>query len=94
MKVNKEIVKKIKRLHKIEQEMEAVRNELHEFFGVYQVSGVYINDYSIVDEPRGHDQGGGEYREQWIGYGGDIGGCTYYYPIEDSEKFVAIAYEF
>lgn len=93
MKVNKEIVKKIKRLNKIVKEWDAIHKELHEYFKSY-MSDVYFGDYRIVDEPSGGAQGEGEYCEQWTGYGGDCGYGTYYYPIEDSKKFVAITYEF
>lgn len=94
MEVNKEIVKKIKRLNKIEKEMEAIRKELHEFFGDY-MDGVYINGYYIADNPKGKAQGEGEYCSQRTsGYSEDCGDGTYYYPIEGSKKFVAIAYDF
>lgn len=93
MKVSKEIVKKVIRLNKIEKEMEAIRNELHEFFCDY-MDGVYINDYSIADEPSGKAQGEGEYCNQWTGYSEDSGNGVYYYPIEGSKKFVAISYDF
>ena len=93
MKINKEIVKKVIRLNKIEKEMESIRNELHEFFGNY-MRGAYINDYNIVSEPSGDVQDEGEYCDQWTGYSEDSGSGVYYYQIEDSKKFVAITYDF
>ena len=93
MKVYKEIVKKVKRLNKIEKEMEAIRKELHEFFGDY-MDGVYFGDYSIADEPSGDAQDEGEYCNQGTGYSEDSGNGVYYYPIEGSKKYVAISYDF
>lgn len=93
MKVNKEIVKKIKRLNKIVKEWYAINKDLHEYFKS-DMGDVYFGDYCIVDEPRGDARGDGEYCVQWTGVVEDSGYGTYYYPIEGSKKFVAITYEF
>lgn len=96
MKVNKEIVKKVKRLNKLEEEAKAIRKELHEHFEPYMDGVVYFGEmYRIADEPCGEHQGEGEYCSQGTyGYSEDSGYGTYYYPTEGSKKYVAISYEF
>lgn len=93
MKVSKEIANKVIRLNKLKKEVEAIREELLEFFGGY-MDGVYIYDFFVKDEPAGKSQGEGEYCVQWAGYSEDSGDGIYYYPIEGSKKYVAISYEF
>jgi hypothetical protein len=93
MTISKEIAKKVERLNKIEAEAEKLRAELHKEFGEH-FDGCYINDYFIENEPCGDEQGDGEYCNQYTGYICDSGSGTYYYPIENSKKYLAITYEF
>lgn len=93
MTVSKETVVKVKRLEKIQAEAEKLREELHKEFAPY-FDGCFIEDYAIVDEPCGDDQGDGEFCDQWTGYICDSGGGIYYYPIEKSKKYLGISYNF
>lgn len=93
MEINKETMKKVKRLNKIEEEARRIREELFAEFGD-DFDGCYIEDFSIRDEPCGDNQGDGEYCDQWTGYSVDSGSGVYYYPIEGKKKYLAISYSF
>lgn len=93
MKISKEIMMKVKRFEKIEAEAAKIREELLKEFADY-CDGCFIEGFSIADEPHGDDQGDGEYCDQWTGYMEDSGSGVYYYPIENSKKYLAILYTF
>ena len=93
MTVSKETMAKVKRLVQLEKEADNIREVLLAEFGEY-FDGVYIEGFSIRDEPCGDDQGEGEYCDQWTGYSGDTGSGVYYYPVEGEGKYVAIDYSF
>ena len=93
MTVSKEIAKKVERLNEIEKEWGELLAELHKEFGE-RLDGGYLNGYYIADEPRGEEQGDGEYCDQYTGYICDSGSGTYFFPIEDSEKYLAVEYSF
>lgn len=93
MKIRNEIMTKVNRLKEIQAEEEQICSELvAEFKSSFD--GCYIEDFSIVDEPSGEDDGDGQYCDQWTGYFPDSGSGTYYYPIENSTKYLAISYTF
>ena len=93
MTVSKEIAKKVERLNKIEAEAGKLRAELQKELGAH-FDGCYINGYCIEDEPSGDEQGDGEYCNQYTGYICDSGSGTYFFPIEDSKKYLAVQYDF
>lgn len=93
MTVSKETMEKVKRLVRLEKEADDIREELLAEFGEY-FDGCYIEGFSIRDEPCGDDQGKGEYCDQWTGYSMDSGSGVYYYPIEGSNKYLAVNYCF
>ena len=94
MTVSKETMKKVKRLEKLGEEAQRIRDELLAEFHDY-MDGVCINDFHIYDEPHGDEQGDGEYCSQGTyGYCSDSGYGTYFYPIEHSKKYLGISYDF
>lgn len=94
MTVSKETMKKVKRLEKLEEEAQRIRDELRAEFHDY-MDGVCINDFHIFDEPGGDEQGEGEYCSQaTYAYCSDSGYGTYYYPIKNSKKYLGISYDF
>ena len=93
MKVSKEIAKKVERLNEIEAEAGKLHAELRKELGDY-FDGCYINGYCIADQPCGDEQHDGEYCEQYTGYFCDSGSGTYFFPIEDSKKYLAVQYDF
>lgn len=93
MKVSLEILEKVEKLVTIEEEADKIRAELYKELSPY-FDGCYIDGYSIADEPEGCEQDGGEWCNQYLGYISDSGDGIYYYPVENSEKYLAVAYSF
>lgn len=78
-----------KEFDRIEKEMDACRKAFIEWEGD---TGVYVGDLFIADEPSGEYQDDGEYCDQSC-LGEDWYTGTYYYRIEESDKYVAYTYE-
>lgn len=53
---------------------------------------ICINDFDVYSEPAGEDQGDGEYCDQYSGPCEDDYHGTYFYPIEDSDKYIGMSY--
>ena len=84
MKISKDIADKIELVNKLNKEIGTYLKENVETEGCL--------DLKIVDKPKGREQGEGEYCDQ-VYHGEDWFTGTYYYPIEDSNKYLAMAYE-
>lgn len=56
--------------------------------------GCEIEDCFIADKPEGEIRDDGVWYTFYNDYKNEIGGGTRYYPIEDSEKYIAISYSF
>ena len=93
MKIPKETAEKIAKYSELKNTVDALFEELYEFFDDLD-DGVYYGNFSITDQPKGEAQGDGEYCDQYTYYCEDSGGGTYYYPIDDSDKYVAVDYSF
>lgn len=66
---------------------------MEEFANENGFEDFWINDFGVVQEPRGEEQTDGEYCDQWM-HGEDSGSGTYYYPIEGSTQYFWVAYSF
>lgn len=93
MTVSKETATKVEQLLQLEKEANNIREELLAEFGEY-FDGCYIEGFFVSDWSVGEDQGEGEYCDQWTGYSEDSGSGVYYYPIEGSNKYLAVNYCF
>ncbi len=93
MKIPKEIAEKVAKYSELKKTVDALFEELYEFFDGLE-NGVYYGNFSIEDEPKGDAQGDGEYCDQYAEYCEDSGHGTYYYPIDGSDKYVAVDYSF
>lgn len=99
MKVPKEVATFVEeyekinnQIHELVKELEACKKVFTDWEEENCDAGVYIGDLYIVDKPTGEEQCDGEYCNQ-ICQGEDWFTGTYYYPIEDSDKYVAYTYE-
>lgn len=93
MTVSKQTAEKVKRLMDLYEEVVQIETELRKQFGEY-CDGCCIDGFSIADEPQGDHQQDGEYCNQWTGYIEDSGNGVYYYPIENTQEYLAISYSF
>ncbi len=94
MKIPKEIAEKVAKYSELKKTVDALFNELYEFFDDLDDRG-YYGHFRIADEPKGLAQGDGEYcdRDRYNYCEGCDEG-TYYYPIDGSDKYVAVDYSF
>lgn len=96
MKAPKKIMECVEKYEKLKAESERIEKEMaacKKMFTEWEGDqGVYIGDLFITDKPEGEEQGDGEYCDQYC-QGEDWYTGTYYYPIEDSDKYVAYNYE-
>lgn len=99
MKVPKEVAIFVEEYEKINNQIKELMNKLEDCKKVFTDweeancdAGVWIGDLFIVDKPTGEKQDDGEYCNQTC-HGEDWFTGTYYYQIEDSEKYVAYTYE-
>ncbi len=92
MKVSKEIADKVEKYQKLKSETDKLYEELREFFEEeHEIEG--FCDPFITDEPQGVRQSAdGEFCDQTI-LGEDWYRGEYYYPIENSDKYVGCHYE-
>lgn len=93
MKIPKEIAEKVAKYRELQNTADGLFAEIKQFFDNLD-DGVYYGNFSIEDEPKGEAQGDGEYCDQYTYYCEDSGGGTYYYPIDGSDKYVAVDYSF
>lgn len=93
MRVNKELMLKVRRYEQLSSELSEVVAELYAFFEDF-FDGCFIEGYFIADEPSGDVQSDGGYCDQYTGYICDSGNGVYYYPILDSDKYLAVKYSF
>lgn len=93
MKIPKKIAEKVAKYRKLQNTADALFEEIQKFFDDLD-DGVYYGNFSIEAEPKGVAQDEGEYCDQYTDYCGDSGGGTYYYPIDGSDKYVAVDYTF
>lgn len=56
--------------------------------------GCEIEDCFIADKPEGEMRDDGVWYTSYNDYKNEIGGGIRYYPIEDSEKYIAVSYSF
>lgn len=56
--------------------------------------GCRIEDCFIADKPEGEMRNDGVWYTSYNDYKNEAGGGTRYYPIEDSEKYIAVSYSF
>jgi hypothetical protein len=56
--------------------------------------GGNIGDISIVDEPKGKQVGNGVWGTLSLNFSRNLYIGVYYYPIEDSEKYIAVTYSY
>lgn len=56
--------------------------------------GCRIVDYFIADKPEGETRDDGVWYTFYTDYKNEICGGTRYYPIENSEKYIAVSYSF
>lgn len=93
-KVSQELAAKVNRYQELESECnrlyEEICSELIEFSA--ENADICINGFAIFDEPLGDPQGDGEFCDQYSGYIEDDYHGTYFYPIEDSDKYLGMSY--
>ena len=88
--VPQEFGDKIKEYQNAKKQTDALYHELYQFFRD-EMSCVIIENFSFTERPCGNKQCGGEYCDQWHGFGEDAISGTYYFPIEGG-GYAAIAY--
>ncbi len=94
MKIPEEIALKLAKYEKIKEDKKLLYSQIADWLNNNtEADGVYIGEIFIVDKPRGVIQGGGGYCYQICGHLGDNFSGTYYYPIENSDKYLAYNYE-
>lgn len=93
MKVPKEIAKKTAEYEEAKQKADKLFAELEEWSKENGLEDLYIENFGIVQEPKGEEQGNGEYCNQYMRFE-DSGDGTYYYPIEDSTQYMWVGYSF
>lgn len=92
MNIAKEIAEKIDEYVKTEKQINILFGELSQwFFANTDMNDYYLDGFGITDEPDGIAQGNGEYCNQHD-YGEDSFHGTYYWPIENSSKYVWVSY--
>lgn len=96
MKAPKEIVECVEKYARLRKEFERIDKEMEECRKTFAEwegdNGVYIGHLFIAEKPEGESQGDGEYCNQYQ-LGEDWYKGIYYYPIEESDKYVAYDYE-
>ena len=96
MTVSKETMLKAKHYEKACAEVARLFDELvEEFRKTFAEDGCCITGFGVADEPCGDAQGDGEYCSQGC-YGecSDSGYGHYYFPVENSRKYIYVTYEF
>jgi len=95
MSVSKEIAEKVKRSEKLSSEANKLYSELQGIFNSDDYLGdmVLIGGVSISDNPAhiAEPTKNGEYNQIVTRYEDSVDG-RYYFPVEDSDEFVAIDY--
>lgn len=95
MRIPKAIAKKVRRHARLLNEVNKLHEELSEYFNAID-DGVWYDDFYIVNAYKAKladTQGDNEFCHQVMEFE-DSGYGTYYYPIENSKKFVAVDYHF
>lgn len=94
MKIKPALAAKIKKCKALEKEYNSLWEEIRSTITRLdeQNADVCIEDFYISDRAAGQAQGDGEFCDQWSGYIEDDYEGVYYYPIEGSEKYVAVKY--
>lgn len=92
MKISKEIADKVARYQELKEQTYALRKELKEYFEEeLELDG--FEDAFIAEKPQGiRASADGEFCDQ-ITLGEDWYKGEYYYPIENSDKYVGCHYE-
>lgn len=91
MKISKEIANKVVCYQELQSKTDKLYQELKDYFeGELGCEGFY--DIFIADEPHGEEQSDGEFCDQTT-LGEDWYRGDYYYPIENSDKYVGCHYE-
>lgn len=91
MKVSQEIAKKVEQYQELQSQADKLYEELEEYFTEEQgLEGFRVP--FITDKPQGRKTEDGEFCDQ-ITLGEDWYKGEYYYPIENSDKYVGCHYE-
>lgn len=91
MKIPVSIAAKVAEYEEAQKKADQLFAELQLWFNEHADDCVDRGSPYITDTPTGDPQGDGEYCDQ-IQIGEDWYQGTYYYPIEDSDKYVAYPY--
>lgn len=65
MNVPKEIASKAERYEELKKEIDTLYEELEEFANENGFEDFWINDFGVVQEPRGEEQTDGEYCDRY-----------------------------
>ena len=90
MKVSQELADKVELYQTLKKQTDKLYEELEEYFES-ELDAEGFGEPFITDKPKGVLQNGDEYCDQMI-MGEDWFQGEYYYPVEDSNKYVGYSF--
>lgn len=91
MKIPKEIADKVESYQELQEQADRLYKEIREYFEKELEFDGFEKPF-IADKPHGQEVSDGEYCSQTT-LGEDWYVGKYYYPVENSDKYVGISYE-
>lgn len=93
MKVSKEIAAKAEEYERLKNRIDKLYEELCEWANKNEFEDFWVTGFGVSQDVDGEEQLDGEFCDQYMS-GEDSGSGTYYYPIENSTRYLWVEYSF